>query len=345
MIPGLNDNSNRWLSAQQRLQSEFPGQISYNHAYGLNTLAGLGAQASTIEALTSGLDSTKTAVLAHSAGGVVARVTEKLPTRKFNGIVTVGTPHTGAPIADNQNAATTWVVGGGTAIMAPIILYAGTWHEFEASLIGIEAAVAGALFVVTKLWVEPAVGAGSAASNDLKTYSPYLSFTSATSVNDPANLARESSAIPNRYAIGVRAPSFSQLCILMAGIQSIVPWYNCHDGFQQLALLYYGQSETWSNYYDEYDPNAWAKRDYAFLWAMGGVVLELANYTWCELIGAVPPVCGADGFIPLASQQGWLAATASSPLPLQISHLVEPEDPDVQAEIVRLLRLGSFGLQ
>lgn len=107
---GANTNNSMWQYAQGLFNQEFITNYSTNNSY--NGLASISQTASTMSSTLAPYNNT--VVVAHSMGGVLAREIKRLQGSNSNikALITIGTPHTGAPIIAktqaNLGTVTTW---------------------------------------------------------------------------------------------------------------------------------------------------------------------------------------------------------------------------------------------
>ncbi len=145
-----------------------------------------------------------TVAVGHSNGGVVAREWSK--SRPLNGIVTIGTPHRGAPL---MAAFHRWLNFNSQA--SPLLNATLNAFSMQTNSTWVWTVVEEAVSWVSdfSIWsvvdVAAAVGlqAGLPVGSQMKPYSPYIA-----DLNSAGNLAREAAAVPNRVGIVSIAHNF-----------------------------------------------------------------------------------------------------------------------------------------
>jgi hypothetical protein len=331
LVHGFGDVADRWYSAQLRLQQEFGNAVTVNRPQ-LGNVQAISAQATQLEPWVPSTGSLAIAV-GHSAGGVVSRELDRGANRDLFGVITVGTPHTGAPVAANEGLAVGFFTQFAFDILLPVNIYWGGYGDHQAMAAAVDAAVVVAAAIAYWNRVQPLLS--SAAAIDLRPTSALLS--GAAGLNSSANTAREAAAMgPRRVSLIGTMPAAQQLCA------SISPNYvdTCFWTFDAVGDGFYGLWLYYSNYVDYNDPWMYAKRANAYSWLPAATALWYgANDDWCAIIGAIG--CYADGFIPV-DRQHWPGAT-NILIPGSTPHEVEPERTIVQDRIVAELR-STFGL-
>jgi len=195
-LHGLKSSPDTWHPASERLMQR---TLIAPHRPSLDWHESYQRQAGQLVAspALAALPSHRTVAIGHSNGGVVAR--EWSRSRALSGIVTVGTPHAGAPLvsrftewasfasstssyvamvlqAFNRPSGTSWVLHN---VHAPL-----TWATGYAQSAIVE--VASTMAIDYRLPV----------MNDMRPGSAYL-----TSLNSQSNLTREATAVPRRAGI------------------------------------------------------------------------------------------------------------------------------------------------
>lgn len=331
LVHGLGDVASRWYSAQARLQAEFGGAISASSPQ-LSNLAAISVQAGELATVVPA-EGTLAIGIGHSAGGVVSRELDRGAVRDLFGVVTVGTPHTGAPIAANEGLAISLFGQFLQDVMYPVNLYWGNYGDHEAMAAAVDAVVITAAVIVYWNTLRPQIT--SAAASDLRPSSALMSPVDG--LNSSSNLSREAASMgARRISLIGTMPAGQQLCAAMS--PSFVD--TCSWTFDAVGDGFYALWQYYSNYVDYSDPWMYAKRQNAFYWLPAATALWYGvNDDWCQIIGAVG--CYGDGLIPV-DRQFWPGATnvfVSGFTP----HELEPERVIVQNQIVDNLR-AVFGL-
>lgn len=276
--------------------------------------------------------------LAHSAGGIVSRATDLRPDRQLAGIITVGTPHTGAPVSVNRWTLLPQFVQRALDIEeAPLYYLDLDGGHLDDFLLLLDVIVV--LYYVGQDFQNVVTQLISPMAGELEPGSSYLNM-----LNGQTNLDREATSMgPRRFAIVSHAPSHAQVCAnFFAG-----NWQSCRYIVDALILSYYERCYYYTYYSDYGDPYWLAKRQNAYRWCVGAERIAALNGWWCTVIGAPPAPggCSADGLIPTV-RQAWPGATninigeGSDPGP---GHGAETEDDDVR-EIFTQLLLTSFNV-
>lgn len=237
-----------------------------------------------------------TVVVGHSNGGIVARAWSR--TRPVGGLVTIGTPHQGAPILPHFYAyadfhASTpgllnWVLGAFTmpSSWTSIIYYVSNTLSWMSDF---------SLWSVANLAATLGIDAAMPVAFDMVPGSLYL-----TSLNSGQNLAREARDVPGRVGIVSVAHNFyfagparafapDQADLIAAGLYS-----------SAYGLLF------WSSYItSQADPSDMtAFHQASTLSALAGHMLEVDPY-YCRLISSwnVSECLPNDGIVPFTSQE------------------------------------------
>ena len=201
-LHGFNSNAGTWWGTATRLQGrlqvaaalpELPWHVPFdaqaNHLNGLANSAGAPADM---------------VVVGHSNGGLVAR---QLSTKRpLGGIVSLGTPHLGAPLAQNVQGAALHYLNTGQQLSTLLWMlgathtnqFSGIWFSPRMALVRAAVAVLGAVLgqtvndIALNIW--PIVTAP--VLTDMKPGSSALSY-----LNSGGNLGRESAAVPRRVGM------------------------------------------------------------------------------------------------------------------------------------------------
>ncbi len=202
-LHGLHGSPDAWLNASERLRQRM---LMAPHRPSLNWRESYTRQANALSTnpLFAGLPSHATVAVGHSNGGIVAR--EWSRARPLSGIVTVGSPHAGAPLvtrfsewasfmsatspyiamvnsAFSRPSSTSWVMGN----VHPMLGWAWGYAQSAVTDVAVALAIDYRLPVIT----------------EMRPGSDYL-----RSLNSPGNLTREASAVPRRAGIVSVAHNF-----------------------------------------------------------------------------------------------------------------------------------------
>ncbi|HXH05490.1 MAG TPA: hypothetical protein VNI83_02755 [Vicinamibacterales bacterium] len=206
-IHGLASSGSTWTDASVRLASthritplrpDLPWREEFP------------AQASQLQAALGRLPES-TIAIGHSNGGLVAR--EWSRAQRLGGLVTLGTPHYGAPPVNNLSAWATFLVYAGTGL-ADVFNAVGScaatacgaeWMLVEHGLDGVLSQLFSALSVqFAGLAVKAGIQFGTPVFLQMQAGSSYL-----RDLNAPANLAREAAEVPARVGIVVTARNYA----------------------------------------------------------------------------------------------------------------------------------------
>jgi pimeloyl-ACP methyl ester carboxylesterase len=192
-LHGLKSSPNVWGGAADRLSQR---AMITPYLPALDWREGYAAQARALGSL-SALPGSKTVAIGHSNGGIVAR--EWSRNRSLSGLVTLGTPHAGAPLvsrfgewASFAGATSSYVAMVQQAFSrpSPTSWVIGNLHSLLGWAIGFGQSA------VVDVAVAMAIDYRYPVMTDMRPGSSYL-----TSLNSSANLAREASAVPRRAGI------------------------------------------------------------------------------------------------------------------------------------------------
>jgi pimeloyl-ACP methyl ester carboxylesterase len=192
-LHGLRSAPDAWQAASDRLQQR---TMIVPHRPALDWRESFTRQAQALGPLAS-LPGQTTVVVGHSNGGIVAR--EWSRSRSLSGIVTLGTPHAGAPLVTNfaqwssfAGATSSYVGRVMTAFSRP----SPTSWVMNPVYTMLEWALGYARMAVVDGAAATAIGILYPVSSDMRPGSAYLA-----SLNSSTNLTREASAAPRRAGI------------------------------------------------------------------------------------------------------------------------------------------------
>lgn len=300
-LHGFNSNGSTWTSTASRLGARL--QIA-TYAPNLPWHLPYDVQAThlNLEATAAGTPANMV-VIGHSNGGLVAR---QLSTKRaLGGIVTLGSPHLGAPLARSIQGVTQFYVTTGHKLS--LLLYmlgAGngtnrfTGIYYSPGLAPLRAAMTtlGIALSYTVGTIEAAI-APIVTAPVLADMAPGSSVL--TALNSSGNLARERAAVPRRVGIVYTAREWWIGAPFVAG----APEYQ-YSGEQAVrnGIAYLGFIESYFNYpnFLPNDPVALSIRMQA-----RSIISDLLMYnaSWCgATTGAFNCAVSTDGVVPTESQ-------------------------------------------
>ena len=222
-LHGLKSSPDAWLAESERLAHR--SQI-VPHRPALDWRASYSAQAAGLSSLSS-LPSSRTLAIGHSNGGVVAR--EWSRNRSLVGVLTVGTPHNGAPLVSRFGEWSAFAAS--TKPYVDLVSYAFSRPSNTSFIMySISSLLSWSLGYATSIVVDLA---GTLAIDwrlpvmtEMRPGSAYLS-----ALNSPTNLAREATAAPQRAGIVTIAHNY-----FWAGpMRPVIP-----EAADQIATALYG---------------------------------------------------------------------------------------------------------
>jgi PGAP1-like protein len=345
-VHGLKSDGSTWGSTPGVVASQLyitPRQPS------LSSFSFFSDQATQLQGLIGSQPANMIAI-GHSNGGIVSRVANYAGNAQpMQGIVTVGTPHRGAPLASNtmDGATLEYLATWAAQITQPLFTYAQyILNDFCGIVCGriyagvYNLAIAGgnALYEAGYL-LNNVAGPVARETTVLGQMEPYSAFIN-NELNTGANLAREAGALRVRSAIISQGyPGYTSL------FYGLTPGSEAHNTNWQhwVEAVYSGFYEYYYNYVDYNDLDMWDKRFNAWMWADGWYMLAYTDYHWCNLIGGWDYnqwACFSDGIVP-AYSQAWQGAI-HHPMYWGPGHLNQTKNPGVQALIVNSLRHDGF---
>lgn len=244
-----------------------------------------------------------TVVVGHSNGGLVAR---QLSTKRaLGGIVTLGSPHRGAPLAANIRGVAQRYLAMGDKLNALLFMlgagtstnqFTGTW--FSPGLAPVRASVAtlGAVLWNAFANIQQSIGPVVTAPV-LADMTPGSAILGA--LNGPGNLARESASIPRRVGLVYAAREWWIGAPFVAGAPHLQYWGHegVKGGIAVLSLIegYFGYPN-----FMPYDPVALTIRN-----QIRSLVTDLLSFNaiWCSATsGRADCSISTDGVVPTESQ-------------------------------------------
>jgi len=251
-----------------------------------------------------------TIVIGHSNGGIVARRLAVI--RPVKGYVTVGTPHTGAPLARS-------VLNGTAAAFAGLLTNAAAGpHTFygrsefyhpndwfrSIGLIGADAAMYLGYLIHHAIYGMNVLDVLS--ETVLTEMDPGSAFLSVTGgINSFQALSVEQAVLGSRrvaFASTVTAGYYPQWMIWKGLMPEHSAALSVGTDATFIALLL--TFAHYSDYYDAADYFSYEKQAYAPMWLWAAAAVGSMDMTWCGLIGAGFPFCEpADGIVPVSHQR------------------------------------------
>jgi pimeloyl-ACP methyl ester carboxylesterase len=297
-IHGVLSDGSTWAAAADRLRTLYPLAPTLRPSLAWRT--SFEDQASQLQYLLdtyAGPLPASTIAIGHSAGGLVARQWSK--SHPLHGVVTLGTPNQGAPIAYNAFDWINFNFVAGNVIAQPLNAFARNCCTWDWVLYqGVGSWINWATY-----WLSVQYGGflshlgmdfGSQMMIEVANYSPYMS-----DLNSPANLAREAASIPGRAAIVVKAYNF----YCGGPFRLVWPEYGdafcVGEGVTSSAFLY------WANYLTATaDPTDGAAIDIAGTLYTASSIVDEIDSMWCHAVSWPQGIyCTEnDTFIPLWAQ-------------------------------------------
>ena len=301
-VHGFRSDGGDWAGLPINLINRFP-------LYAITPTLGwdrrLASQAITLSDVMSayGFDGSAVA-FGHSNGGLISREMSRL--RPVRGVVTVGTLHTGAPLAGNL---------GGVAVLSDVTFITNIlpylyfhwlvwcydcytdsfswWITYYAMYYDLNMAYVGGLAYLATQYV------GFTSSDVLPDMTPGSAFLQ--SLNSWTNLVREQYDVPIRVGIG--SQTWDNFGIMWQGVLA--------DYAPQLTNLQYTAAFLSyiaffvNAFYQDpyYDPYFWDKWFGSWFFLQAAYVDWSIDPWWCQLIGAWDGWCTpSDGIVPLDRQ-------------------------------------------
>jgi hypothetical protein len=244
-----------------------------------------------------------TIAFGHSNGGLISRQMTRL--RPAKGVITIGTLHTGAPLAANLPWVAAWsdVLFWSNYIPAdyyswflwwcydcwyyddPWLLWYAVMYDYDMAYLG------GGAFAAVEYM-------GIRASDVLEDMQPGSNFLNVLNSSD--NLNREAAEVPVRVGIGSR--TWDDWGIMWQGVLPDAAWWLTSEQYTA-AWLSIIAFYHYLYYWDYSDPYWWDKTMGAWLWLLAASADLSIDPMWCVLIGAWDGWCTpSDGIVPLDRQ-------------------------------------------
>lgn len=330
---GLASNASTWTATSSRLASDY--QIE-THGYTTGSLNRYETQAGSLISQAAGV-SASAFVIGHSNGGVVAREANR-EGRAWRAIVSVGTPHQGAALAQSvlSGALGQYVQQLANTTAAPVLYYdqfyednnywntfrivAVSWNTFGNAL---PVFVGGVGFIIGDLLGEMSPPSG------------YLA-----GLNGAANTARENAAVADRVAI---VSSFDDNNGIIFRALFSASAANTDKDAKMAAIGVFLTAYAYYAMYNNYDdPNWQYKVNHAYLWSDAAGALGIMDPSWCALIGATAACQANDGIVPAYSQS---APNSSRVIAIHnVSHLEETSADATYFALRGLFASGSLAI-
>lgn len=354
LVHGFFSDGNSWSEAQTYFQRELPA-TTYAWTLGwedrifrqknrlLDYMAGAGLPDTTI-------------LIAHSNGGLVARDASR--SRAVKGILTIGSPHQGAPIAISVRSGAIQDLGATITYFAdrayddysvfpsdhfclfdeeegaycdPFLPYALD-AAYGMRVIGLTVAGLADAFLIQSVFND------GGALNDIQPFSSLVS-----DLNAAQNLSREQAQMAGRR-VALAAIYTGTAAHIWAGVRpaqaaTLTDVTDAIYGDLLYASFYY------YNYWDYRDENSIWKQMYWQDWERAAATLYSLDYDWCVLIGGVVQGnCDLnDGIFPVAFQR-WSGSGVIN------DNVYGPAHSDEKASgafhsLAKFYLLNTFGVQ
>lgn len=277
-------------------------------------------------------------VFGHSNGGIVSRQFARQHPR-VGMLGTIGSPHRGAPIANNvlKGVVVRWPDAVATNLFETMELYSPDFGYFE-PLMRALGYIGHFLGYMRELLKDH----GWAAQIAINTFAPVIEQDSVNSsfmqsLNAPEALAAESQRLSRRVAVTTQLPGPVNMLFHTIQPGNEAPWIFWRE------FLFYGSVVAFE-YYNALDPNHPNFDLYyfnAYRWAQIAIDMQDLDPWWCEMIGVLGEYgrgvgsnfplfyywCApSDGFIPVVSQTMPGATRVRSAIPGP-SHGEQLRDP------------------
>ena len=274
---GFSDGST-WAATAQRLQQEFDVTTSRPNLPSTTTFQN---QSASLIGQVGGLPGS-TLAIGHSNGGLVSRQANE-DGRPWSGILTIGTPHTGLPLAESVLNFTVFEQARYmvTSVAQPFVYYAtfypDEWAWRIAGRLGNWAASLG-------LTIPAAVAnLGFNLSNPVLPQLVPGSIFLDQNINAASNLSRETGALAHRISIASTVRTSYGLFF-----QAVTPDnYRNYARYQYLAgTVFLSVGLYYQEFVDFNDPWWYDKQANAYLWFQAAAAMFNFDQNWCFIIGA-----------------------------------------------------------
>jgi pimeloyl-ACP methyl ester carboxylesterase len=278
LVHGIFSNGSTWATTAQRLQQNYNVTTTSPNLPSGETYEN---QAGSLIGQVGGLPA-NTIAFAHSNGGLVSRQANENG-RAWSGIGTIGTGHTGFPLA--QSVLNFWVFEEARYIINSVLqpfayysrFYPDDWAWQIAGRIGNWAASMG-------LTIPAAIASlgFNLANPVLPEMVPGSAFMD-QNIDAPANLNREATALARRVSITSTVQTSYGMFF-----QAVVPDnYTHYANYQYLAgAVFYSVGLYYDEFVDYNDPWWYDKQADAYLWFQASAAMFNFDQDWCYIIGA-----------------------------------------------------------
>jgi len=298
-------SADSWGYLPQRLADRFPSLSYITPTTGWDRSLSSQGLSLHYEMANAGFSS-NAILFGHSNGGLVSR--EATRYRSARGVITVGTLHGGAPLADNLGGVGWWSDVVWISNFLPAWYYdwflwcGGCYFGYEDY---------GLLWLAVPLDYFMAAWGGSAsfftayvgltANDALNDMGPWSAFIA--NLNSEANLNREASQIPVRVGIGSQVWSEYYGIMWQGLLPSQADWLSVIQYLAAYVSLI--EFYNWYFYWDYQDPYYWDKTMGAWLWLLAAGADFAIDPMWCILMGAWNNwwCAPSDGIVPLDRQR------------------------------------------
>lgn len=296
-VHGILSSGETWQQAADRISHTF---VTTSTRPDLTSLAFISIQAGQLLSDINGISGNAIAV-GHSNGGLVLRDTAG--NRGYQGLITIGTLHQGAPLMANglNGNIPAWGNVVATSVVTPFNYYADlAFSPFE-----------DFFFLIARPFVAvmSVLGAGlGAAANHIGIATPALGFTVATDMvpgsdlinflDSPGHLAIEQSYVGQRVGIASLVPTPLGLTW-----KAVVPslWLPLTSFQYASAGVFLLMFSYYATYFNFDDPLWLVKIAGADLWLQAAEAVLLMDPVWCGLVGT-DSLCLSDAVVPFESQ-------------------------------------------
>ena len=347
---GANTNNTVWQYAQGLFNQVFITSHSTNTSY--NGLASISQTASSMSS--SLIPYANTVVVAHSMGGDLAREIKRQQGSNSNmrALITIGTPHTGAPIVtktqNNLGTVTAWWLGD---LAQGWVAYGYNW---DYAVYNIALPLLVDLIDILNLFFDP-FDLNSAAAQDLR---PTSNFINTLNANPSSTLP------PATYAVYGQEDWYSHWRLAdtqingyetgdgLTSIINLISYYSFYSYMCYDEADYYFEDYLWSG-----DPN---DLDIYYYWSYVGDGFLYGSYAlnmlhqqdWnTYLVGETIPTEQVynhnpinDAFIPTFSQAPSFIASDRKLMALHTNHLEETTNNESIAQISYALKRQDINL-
>jgi pimeloyl-ACP methyl ester carboxylesterase len=317
-LHGLSSDGDTWSEAANRMQSRHAIQ-AHTPTTGWNDR--YEAQAAQVEQALGWLDASAIAI-GHSNGGLVAR--QWSHTHPLRGIVTVDTPHFGAPIVSNLTSYLRYADALVSAIWSAINEFNYTCCDWRWILSNIVDTILNAGGVhnlsVAQLVAYVGMGVASPVLLEMNPGSPFLQ-----DLNSAGNQSREIVSIPARVGIisvarnfywgGPLRAAFPEHGDTLAALRDLARDVLNYYAWYLVATASFEDSQVWSLA--------------GHLWHVSGI-LDSMDEWWCRVVSSpgIDTCWENDTLVPVWSQDYGAVGAIPTVIPAGPAHTEEPKQSD-----------------